>query len=299
MRPSRGGYIYNNTCIFSLVYGVHTQICELIRADYAYSCNNCVRLGRVCEGYGSMWAEPLGPASISRQSGQKRRRISLSPTSSNHSGEVSESNSNISTRSTASRNLLDDDIFIETCLDSPSIQTEESSTPYPNLAISPEPLIPIPHLSSLDSHYLQYHVEQGSKLLANLENDENPLRSLLIPRAMSSPLLMKAMCAMSAMHLANRSLDGFSAQTAATNYYIQTMRAIRGVLAECSDVVGGSDGGLSDDVILAVGLLCKYEIVRGSVKQWAVHLDAIQKLISSRGGFACLEQETAEFIWGL
>lgn len=110
---------------------------------------------------------------------------------------------------------------------------------------------------------------------------------------------MKAMCAMSAMHLANRSLDGFSAQTAATNYYIQTMRAIRVVLAECSDVVGGSDGGLSDDVILAVGLLCKYEIVRGSVKQWAVHLDAIQKLISSRGGFACLEQETAEFIWGL
>lgn len=106
---------------------------------------------------------------------------------------------------------------------------------------------------------------------------------------------MKAMCAMSAMHLSNRSFDGFSAQTAATNYYIQTMRAIRRALERCSDV----GGGLSDDVILAVGLLCKYEIVRGSVKQWAVHLNAIQKLVSSRGGFACLEQETAEFIWGL
>lgn len=106
---------------------------------------------------------------------------------------------------------------------------------------------------------------------------------------------MKAMCAMSAMHLANRSRDSFNAQTAATNYYIQTMKGLRTALAECPD--GGV--GFPDDAILAVGLLVKYEIVRGSVKQWAVHLDALQKLVISRGGYASLDRDTAEFLWGL
>lgn len=100
---------------------------------------------------------------------------------------------------------------------------------------------------------------------------------------------------MSAMHLANRSHNNFDAQTAATNYYIQTMKGLRRALAECPD--GGA--GLPVDAILAVGLLVKYEIVRGSVKQWAVHLDALQKLVISRGGYASLDRDTAEFLWGL
>lgn len=105
------------------------------------------------------------------------------------------------------------------------------------------------------------------------------------------------MCALSAMHFSNRSFDSFgvgvSAQTAATKYYIQTMKGIRMALAE------DLDGGVSDEVVLAVGLLCKYEIVRGSVKQWAVHLGALQRLVISRGGYASLDRDTAEFLCGL
>lgn len=58
-------------------------------------------------------------------------------------------------------------------------------------------------------------------------------------------------------------------------------------------------GVFSDEVLLAVGLLCKYEIVRGSVKQWAVHLNALQKMVISRGGYSSLDQDTAEFLCGL
>lgn len=142
-------------------------------------------------------------------------------------------------------------------------------------------------------HYLQYHVEQGSKLLANLETDENPLRALIIPRALMSPLLLKAVCAVSAMHLANRSFYSSNSETAAADYYGRTLRELRTTLAE------HPDSTFRDDTILAVAFLCKYEIVRGSVKQWAVHLDALQKLVLSRGGFASLDRETAEFVWGL
>lgn len=142
-------------------------------------------------------------------------------------------------------------------------------------------------------HYLQYHVEQGSKLLANLETDENPLRALIIPRALSSPLLMEAVCAVSARHLANRSHDSLTTGTAAANYYIRTLRGLRTTLAE------HPASAFRDDTMLAVAFLCKYEVVRGSVKQWAVHLDALQKLVISRGGFACIDREAAEFLWGL
>lgn len=148
------------------------------------------------------------------------------------------------------------------------------------------------HMSGNESHYLQYHVEYGSRLLANLESDDNPLRSLLIPRAMSSPLLMKAVCAVSALHLANRS-QHFDAETAAANYYGRTLGGLRKELAQ------SSTDNLSDDAMLAVGLMCKYEVVRGSVGQWVVHLNALQRLIASRGGLISMDRDAAEFLRGL
>jgi hypothetical protein len=151
----------------------------------------------------------------------------------------------------------------------------------------------ISHLTALESLYLQYHVEQGSKLMANLENDENPLRSLLVPRAHSSPLLMNALCAVSAIHLANRTNDSLCAQNAAAGYYIQTMRGIRTALTE------SSAESLPEDALLSVALLCKFEVVRGSVRQWSVHLNALERLLLSRGGFVFLDEDTADFLRGL
>ncbi|KAF7589857.1 hypothetical protein BBP40_003569 [Aspergillus hancockii] len=104
---------------------------------------------------------------------------------------------------------------------------------------------------------------------------------------------MKALCAMSAMHLANRFSDNLNAQTTAANYYIRTMSGLRSALSKCPVKAFPADS------ILAVALLCKYEIVRGSVKQWAVHLNALERLVVSRGGFSTFDRDTAEFLWGL
>ncbi|CAG7921033.1 unnamed protein product [Penicillium olsonii] len=265
------------------------------------SCNNCLKQGRTCEGYGSMWVEPLGPsaqvfsksASPSEPKTESSSRLpSPVPSVSSDawletwsSGQVTPWN-----RSTGSSPRYHSPAGSYINAENP----EDSSR---DLEISTEVVVPRPqghisHLSGNETHYLQYHMEQGSRLLANLESDDNPLRSILIPRAMSSPLLMKAVCAVSALHLANRS-HGFGAHTAAVNYYSGTLSGLRSVLGNFAT------GILPDDAMLAVGLLCKYEIVRGSVKQWVVHLNALQRLIVSRGGFASMDHDAAEFLRGL
>ncbi|KAL4893364.1 fungal-specific transcription factor domain-containing protein [Aspergillus ambiguus] len=270
------------------------------------TCRACNRLGLSCEGYGSMWAEPLNPSAqvFQQATASKRRRTGFSPAL-EYSPVSSEE---LSPRSIPSSYLSPSPS--PSSFEYGTIQIRSPSADSTDAANFNEPLfepkkadeltvvIPSPsgcisHLSTIETHYLQYHMEHGSKLLANLENDENPLRSLLIPRALSSPLLMKALCALSAMHFANRSQDSLCAQTTAADYYVQTLSGLRSGLA------GNPGGALPDESIIAVGLLIKYEIVRGSVQQWSVHLDALEKLLISRGGFAAFDRDTAEFLWGL
>ena len=253
-----------------------------------------------------MWVEPLGPSAqvFSKTESPKRRRLS-------------ESSSQLPSPAPSPSS----DVWLDSRPSSGPVTPWSWSTPsspreYRSISSGPGPirdteefspggidlhnsgaLIPHPqgyisHLSTHETHYLQYHMEQGSRLLANLESEDNPLRSILIPRAMSSPLLMKAVCAVSALHLANRS-HGFGAHTAAVNYYSGTLNGLRSALVNCSTEV------FPEDAMLAVGLLCKYEIVRGSVKQWVVHLNALQRLIVSRGGFASMDRDAGEFLRGL
>ncbi|GES63048.1 C6 transcription factor [Aspergillus terreus] len=269
------------------------------------TCRTCNRLGLSCEGYGSMWAEPLNPfAQVFRQSSaSKRRRTSLSPAASTYSPVSFETSSPVSTSSPYLPPSPPSPEYGAIQIRSPSAESNDLSNCDESLfqtkqadevtVVVPNPTGFISHLSNIESHYLQYHMEHGSRLLANLENDENPLRSLVIPRALSSPLLMKALCALSAMHFANRSQNSLCAQNTAADYYGQTLSGLRSVLA------GNPGGALPDESIIAVGLLVKYEIVRGSVQQWSVHLDALEKLLISRGGFGAFDRDTAEFLWGL
>ncbi|KAJ5612851.1 hypothetical protein N7510_006045 [Penicillium lagena] len=260
------------------------------------SCNNCLKQGRQCEGYGSIWVEPLGPsAQVFKVEGPKRRRLSASSPSTSCVDPWLELQRSPGSATPpgwsvpSSPQDLNGDPEIE--IVSPMLEMGDHRH-SDVLATTPRPHGYISHLSENESHYLQYHMEEGSRLLANLESDGNPLRSILIPRALSSPLLMKAVCAVSALHLANRS-QGLSAQTAAANFYGGTLRGIRTALVERPTDL------LPDDAMLAVGLLCKYEVVRGSVTQWSVHLDALQRLLVSRGGFASMDREAAEFLRGL
>ncbi|PWY69561.1 C6 transcription factor [Aspergillus heteromorphus CBS 117.55] len=267
-------------------------------------CQSCIRLGLQCEGYGSMWAAPLNPAAqvFSQARSPKRRKLSTSSCPSSDSPQSiaekwssppsSPLSSSLSTAPTTPSEYDTVGAY------SPHIHIEDSENEdnaSDNMAlilVTSVPSRPLGHLSHRETHYLQYHTELGSKLLANLESDDNPLRSLIIPRALSSPLILKALCALSATHFANRSRDKLEAQTAATDYYIRTLSGLQSTLSKYAAV------NSSDEAIIAVALLCKYEIVRGSVKQWTVHLNALQKLIVARGGLESLNEDTREFLLG-
>lgn len=257
-----------------------------------------------------MWAKPLDPgAQVFQQVGlSKRRKIRRSHSTSVGSDGSSQdrpspnltsfpSNSLSTSCSSMSKYDADETCWLEVGwrIADNGTDTEKSVTAPHNgrSGVITKPFGYISHLTALETLYLQYYVERGSKLLVNLENEENPLRSLLIPRAHSSPLLMNALCALSAIHLANRTSDSLYAQTAAADYYIQTMRGVRTALTE------RSADKFPEDALLSVALLCKFEVVRGSVRQWTVHLHALGKLILSRGGFDSLSQDTAHFLRGL
>ncbi|KAL2857823.1 fungal-specific transcription factor domain-containing protein [Aspergillus pseudoustus] len=264
------------------------------------SCQSCMRLGLACEGYGSMWATPLGPGAHAFQQIEpsKQREPSPSPTPSVSStlspGQTSPACFSVgspvaeSTHITPASSLSGQDDSEELVDRGQTLGQRDQlviATPSPSRLIS--------HLSTSDTQYLQYHLEYGSRLLANLETDENPLRSLLIPRALSSPLLMNALCALSATHFSNRAHGSWSAEHEGAKYYIDTMRGLQTALSK------SHSRPIQDDAILAVALLCKYEITRGSVKQWAVHLEALDSLVLSRGGLSHLDDDTAEFVRGL
>ena len=94
------------------------------------------------------------------------------------------------------------------------------------------------------------------------------------------------------MHLSNRT-DSLDAKTAAIDFYGRTLKGLRSVMAQSATQI------LPDDALLAVGMMCKYEVVRGSVKQWVVHLTALHQLIASRGGLGSMDSEAAQFLRGL
>ncbi|KAL3463156.1 fungal-specific transcription factor domain-containing protein [Aspergillus heterothallicus] len=264
------------------------------------SCQSCMRLGLACEGYGSMWATPLGPGAHVFQQIEhpKQRKSSRSPTPSvsttaRSPGQASPGRFSIESPATVQTPITPEPPSDQDGQEESANSTQETSQNNQLLMISPpSPSRLISHLSNSDTHYLQYHLEYGSRLLANLETDGNPLRSLLIPRALSSPLLMNALCALSATHFSNRAHDSWSAEHQGANYYIHTMRELRTALST------SHSRPLQDDIILAVALLCKYEITRGSVKQWAVHLEALDSLILSQGGLSQFGDDTAEFVRG-
>ncbi|KAI2791436.1 hypothetical protein POX_c04297 [Penicillium oxalicum] len=251
------------------------------------SCNNCLKVGRVCEGYGDLWVTPLDPSApvFKADRSPKRRRLN---TSSPVSLEPKSPSPSPSPSLTTSLN----DQREEWRLDSPATPDQSSlfspqcriiDTEAENAAeeqcsedqsilariVTPQGILS--HLSGNEAHYLQYHEAMGSQRLANLESEQNPLRSFLIPRAMFSPLLMKAVCAISAMHLFNRT-ESPDAKFASIDFYGRALRGLRGIIEE------SATKAIPDDALLAVGTAPTHFV---------------------SGGLGTMDPEAAQFLRGL
>jgi hypothetical protein len=84
-------------------------------------------------------------------------------------------------------------------------------------------------------------------------------------------------------------------------YYGKTLSGIRNALTELSQLVFMSPSyvTLLEELLATVASLCKYEAVRGSVRSWRGHLEALQRLVISCGGLINLDREIADWLSGL
>ena len=139
-------------------------------------------------------------------------------------------------------------------------------------------------------------------MVLNVQMERNPLNEVLIPRALASPLLLNALCTLSAGHMSSwESPNGDALRKAEMTFYGKTLSGIRNALSDLSRLVFMSPAYITllEELLATVASVCKYEAVRGSVRSWRGHLEALQRLVISCGGLANLNREFADWLSGL
>jgi hypothetical protein len=295
-------------------------------ANETNRCKNCDRLGYACEGYSTIWTISPAPSRVAA----RLPRLAVLPSRGSDLGQLSASLYHVSQSSPPSakakelsphclgieterisssnsgnfKHCTDSGEFFESCPSSANVGIDAVVTEcihtHDALALYSPTLWNVSSpISGERMRFLQYYIERASDRLINLEIADNPLRTLVLPRASSSILVLNALCALAACHQSNTS-QGLELQSSARalSYYSRTLQDLRKSLeVNCS---GNNDDLLpSTDSILTAALLCKYEIVSGSTKQWPLHLKAVQRLVALRGGFDTLDHDLRGFLSGL
>ncbi len=154
-----------------------------------------------------------------------------------------------------------------------------------------------PLFSSDYSNYLLYYTERLSRLLVMVDTPCNPLRYMIIPRVASSPMLLKAVCAVSACHLSQQQGSTSTAEdgTFALSNYAHALRDLTQCLTRFSQV----DQRTVDQIVLTAVFLCKYEIIRGSIHEWRHHLTGLLHLIEHPVTLSGLSLEAKRFVHSL
>ena len=135
-------------------------------------------------------------------------------------------------------------------------------------------------LSHSDWQNYQYYVEKMSDLILNGHAPQNPLRVVAIPRIMSSPVLLQAVCSISAQHRANSSLKGRAQyQRAADLYYLRALSSLKNMIPYVMYLqtsAGYHDPEALEHILLISIFLCKHEIIKSGVANWRAHLAGVE-----------------------
>ncbi|OAA60380.1 hypothetical protein SPI_05504 [Niveomyces insectorum RCEF 264] len=151
---------------------------------------------------------------------------------------------------------------------------------------------------------VRYYTECASDLLINLEIANNPLRTLILPRAWSSRSLFNAVCAVAAAHWSNTARQAQTPAIPPASAQLYYHRALAGLRRSLDAIprAAADDGKqqlVPTDAILTTAMLCKYEIISGSTQHWMPHLDGLRNMITQRGGLQTLEPDVRDFLHGL
>ncbi|CAG7966229.1 unnamed protein product [Penicillium salamii] len=241
-----------------------------VRCDEASpACNNCVRLGRECDGaQGQMTFKVYGPSQAPEptpESSRAPKRRQKKSTSSPESRETA-------VVPTVKREEGDEcaEVVSSTVLPQPAVQFRFQ-----------DPVTPASVTRSIqrtDERYFAHFIDQVSTLLIiyDCPDNANPYRTLFPEFAKSSPTMVNAMQALGALHLANTS-EGSQrdkhSQTAMGKYGL----VVRGFRARYADP--NQHLGLTDFATCL--LLCLFEMMDSQHQNWAVHLKGAREIYNT------------------
>jgi hypothetical protein len=158
---------------------------------------------------------------------------------------------------------------------------------------------PAPPQASLIEYYLLHHYTfKLSTVLINVDSPSNPLRGVILPRAVTSPMLMNALYATSALHVFTGNRDP-KLGTLALTYYDKAVSTLQHSLATWDLQRERTE---LEVLLLTVVCLCKYEILSGGGSNWRSHLQGLQKLLQtgiSPAALSKLAPETVSYIQSL
>lgn len=136
-----------------------------------------------------------------------------------------------------------------------------------------------PAISQTEVFLLQHYFDRLCAILVNVDSPANPLKSVLIPRALTSPVLLHAVCAVSACHFANTLTDfGHDARRVSISLYTKAVQELNQVLTEARSQ-NSPDASSSDIFLLTAVFVCKYQITKGSVSKWRPLLTGVQQML--------------------
>lgn len=151
--------------------------------------------------------------------------------------------------------------------------------------------------SRMDRCLLYHYTYRVSVVLVNVDSSSNPLRSLLLPRALSSPTIMDALYATSAMHVFMGNQKAEFKKLSLFFYY----KAINALRQSIASLDAHQDPATLETLLLTSIYLCKWEIISGGI-HWRTHFKGIQQLWEANKFQSCLalmDPEAAAFIKSL
>ncbi|KAI1159024.1 fungal-specific transcription factor domain-containing protein [Nemania serpens] len=223
-----------------------------IGCDRGYpACNNCLRTGRECLGYGIRLAWPDQPDGRRRGSRIPDKAFHCSPHNHAHYGKQFLNMTYEDLMHSGKGLMVLNELFLLRCQQRPARTL---------------PLLPEFH--ERDAHLLQYYHDRLAPMISTIDID-NGFRDDLMPMALSSEGkashgLRNAMLAVSAFHLWGPEL--------ALSYKAEAIRSL-------SSSLSTESFGTTETQLATSMMLCVYNVFDETEGNWSLHLYGAQKIL--------------------
>lgn len=131
-----------------------------------------------------------------------------------------------------------------------------------------------PQASLQERYLLDHYIHRASVVLINVDGPLNPLRQVLVPRALISPTLMDALYAIAAYHVFVCN-DDPDMKARSLAYYNSAASRLSCLIRDTAVLSSGQD---LEILVLTTILLCKYEIISVG-PNWRQHLRGVQTML--------------------